>query len=202
MEGGERSGPLQVGLDMIVLLVQAPEDLENKGTVLHMLVEVTEVVNHPLHPMAVVFNAQIALHEELKLCVEVEGACLTVAKELLLEGNLKLLSGAAAAASVLLEVGVDGAEKPRHDHVVHPTPMGVIEGRSVGGDMVVEGDVLEHQQHEVTLTRVSGGRDAKDDRHQGPDVLDVDSLSVEVADRGSLECTIYVGYLPWCHRWC
>jgi hypothetical protein len=80
--------------------------------------------------------------------------------------------------------------------------VGVIEGRSVGGDMVIEGDALEHQQHEVTPTWVPGGRDAEDDRHQGPDVLDVDSLSVEVADRGSLECTIYVGYLPWCHRWC
>jgi hypothetical protein len=95
---------------MIVLLVKAPEDLENKGTVLHMLVEVTEVINHPLHPMAVVINAQIALHEELKLCVEVEGARLTVAKELLLKGNPKLLSGAVATASDLLEVDSDGAE--------------------------------------------------------------------------------------------
>jgi hypothetical protein len=50
--------------------------------------------------------------------------------------------------------------------------------------MVVKGVALERQQHEVAPTRVLGGRDAEDDRHQGPDVLDANSLSVEVADRG------------------
>jgi hypothetical protein len=69
-----------------------------------------EVVSHPLHPAAVVVDAQIALYEELKLCVEVEGACLAVAEELLLEGNPKLLSGAVAVAGGLLEVDGDGAE--------------------------------------------------------------------------------------------
>jgi hypothetical protein len=49
VEGGERPGLLQVGLDVTVLLVDAPEDLESKGMVLHVL---TEVVIHPLHPTA------------------------------------------------------------------------------------------------------------------------------------------------------
>jgi hypothetical protein len=114
VEGGERPGPLQVGLDVIVLLVQAPEDLENKGTVLHVL---TEVVSHPLHPVAVVIDAQIAMYEELKLFVEVEGACLAVAEELLLKGNPKLLGGAVAAAvagvsGLLAPVGVSGLLAP------------------------------------------------------------------------------------------
>jgi hypothetical protein len=69
---------------VIVLLVQAPEDLENKGMVLHVLIEVAEVVSHPLHPAAVVVDAQITLYEESKLCVEVEGARLAVVEELLL----------------------------------------------------------------------------------------------------------------------
>jgi hypothetical protein len=136
VEGGERPGPLQVDIDVIVLLVQTLEDLENKGTVLHVLVE---VASHPLYPTAIVVDTQIALYEESKLCVEVEGACLAVAEELLLEGNPKLLSGAVAGASGLLEVDGDGAEQPRHDHNVHPVPVGVVEGRSVGGDVVVEG---------------------------------------------------------------
>jgi hypothetical protein len=59
---------------MIVLLVQALEDVENKGTVLHVL---AEVVSHPLHLAAVVVDAQIILHEEPKLCIEVEGARLS-----------------------------------------------------------------------------------------------------------------------------
>jgi hypothetical protein len=81
VEGGERPGLLQVGLDVTVLLVDAPEDLESKGTVLHVL---TEVVIHPLHPTAVVIDAQIALYEEPKLCVKGEGAHLTIVEELLL----------------------------------------------------------------------------------------------------------------------
>jgi hypothetical protein len=61
VEGWERPDLLQVGLDVIVLLVQAPEDLENKGTVLHVLAEVVKVISHALHPAAVVIDAQIAL---------------------------------------------------------------------------------------------------------------------------------------------
>jgi hypothetical protein len=112
VKGGERLDPLQVGLNVIILLVQAPEDLENKGIVPHVLIEVAKVISHPLHPATVVVDAQIALCEEPKLCVEVEGAHLTVAEELLLEGNPKLLSGANTAASGLLEVDSDGAEQP------------------------------------------------------------------------------------------
>jgi hypothetical protein len=183
VEGGERLGPLQIGLYVIVLLVQAPEDLQNKSTILHVLVEVTEVVSHPLHPAAVVVDAQIALHEEPKLCVEVESVCLVVAEELLLKGNPKLLSGAVAVTSTsgLLEDDGDGVEQPRQDHTIHPAPVGVVEGRSIGGDVDIEGVALERQQ--------------------GPDVLDVDSLGMEVADGGSLERASYGGHLLWCRHW-
>jgi hypothetical protein len=75
-----------------------------------VLAEVAEVVSHPLHPTAVVVEAQIALYEEPKLSVKVEGARLTIAKELLLEGNPKLLSGVVAGVSGPLEVDDDGAE--------------------------------------------------------------------------------------------
>jgi hypothetical protein len=74
--------------------------------------------------------------------------------------------------------------------------VGVIEGRSAGGDVVAEGVVLEHQQHEVTPSWILGGCDAEDDGHQGLDVQDANSLSVEVADGGSLEHTSCGGHLP------
>jgi hypothetical protein len=166
-------------------------------------VEGGERLSHPLHPAVVVVDAQIALYEEPKLCVEVEGACLVVAEELLLEGNPKLLSGAVAGTSGLLEVDADGAEQPRQDHAIHLVLVGVVEGRNVGGDVVIESVALERQQHEVASTRVLGGRDVEDDGHQGPDVLDADSLSVEVAD-GGLERANCGGCLSWCHRrcWC
>jgi hypothetical protein len=134
-----------------------------------VLAEVTEVVSHSLHPAAVVINAQITLYEEPKLCVEVEGARLAVAEELLLEGNPKLVSGAVAATVAdtggLLEVNGDGTEQPRQDHIVHLAPVGVIEGRSVGEDVVIKGVVLVYQQHEVTPSRVLGGCDTEDDGH-------------------------------------
>jgi hypothetical protein len=44
--------------------------------------------------------------------------------------------------------------------------------------------------------QVLGGCDAEDDGHQGPDVLDADSLSMEVADGGSLERASCKGRLP------
>jgi hypothetical protein len=120
----------------------------------------------------------------------VEDTRVAVVKELLLKGNpKKLLSSTVTTAGMsgLLEIDDDGVEQPRQDHNIHPAPVGVIEGRSIGGDMVVEGLALEHQQYEVTPTQVLGGRDVEDDRHQGPDVLDADSLSVEVADGGSIK---------------
>jgi hypothetical protein len=111
----------------------------------------------------------------LKLGVEVEGASLVVVEELLLEGNPKLLSSVVAGASGLLEVDGDGDEQPRQVHAVHQVPVGVVEGRSVGGDVTVEGIALERQQHEVMPTGVLGGCDVEDDEHQGLDVLDVSS---------------------------
>jgi hypothetical protein len=75
-----------------------------------------------------------------------------IVEELLFEGNPKLLSGAVMGTSGLLEVDDDGVEQPRQDHAVHPMSMGIAEDRSIGGDVVVEGVVLERQQHEVTPT--------------------------------------------------
>jgi hypothetical protein len=78
----------------------------------------TEVISHPLHLATIVANAWIALYNELELNVEVEGTSLTVAEELLLEGNPELLSDAAVGTCGLLEVDDDGVEQPRQDHNV------------------------------------------------------------------------------------
>jgi hypothetical protein len=80
--------------------------------------------------------------------------------------------------------------------------MGLVEGRSVRGDVVVEDVALERQQHEVAPTWVMGGCDVEDNIHQGSDVLDADNVSVEIADGGSLEHASYGGRWAWCCRWC
>jgi hypothetical protein len=130
-----------------------------------MLVELAQVVSHLLHFAAVVIDAQNALHKELELSVEVERTSLTIVEELLLEGNRELLSSDVVGADGLLEVDGDGAEQPRQDHTIHLAPVGVVEGRSDGGNVVVEGVALERQQHEVTPTWVLGAHDAQDEGH-------------------------------------
>jgi hypothetical protein len=68
--------------------------------------------------------------------------------------------------------------------------------------MVVEGIVLERQQHEVAPTWILGGRDTDDDGHQGPDVLDANSLSMEVAIGGGVEHASGGARLTYCRHWC
>jgi hypothetical protein len=132
----------------------------------------------------------------------VEDACLAGVEELLLEGNPKLLSGAIVGVIGLLEVDGDGVVQPWQDHAVHLTSMGLVEGRSVRGDVVIEDVALERQQHEVAPTWVLDGCDVEDNIHQGSDVLDADNVSVEIADGGSLKHASYGGCWAWCCRWC
>jgi hypothetical protein len=71
------------------------------------------------------------------------------------------------------------------------------------------GDGVVTQEHCVARSRPASvgttssvSISVEDDRHQGPNVLDAGSLSVEVADGGSLERADCGGRLPWSHRRC
>jgi hypothetical protein len=103
-------------------------------------------------------------------------------------------------ADGVLEVDGEGAEEPRQDYVVNPALVGVIEGRSIEGDMVIEGVALEHQQHEVTPTRVLGECGVEDDGHPRLDVLDANNLSVDISDGGNLEHVGCRACLPRCNH--
>jgi hypothetical protein len=52
--------------------------------------------------------------------------------------------------------------------------------------MVVNGVALEGEKDGVPPASVDGGVGVKDDRHQGPDVLDTGSLGVKVGNGGGL----------------
>jgi hypothetical protein len=53
--------------------------------------------------------------------------------------------------------------------------------------VVVEGVALQRQMDEVALAGIVGGGDVEDDGNQELNVLDTDSLGVEVGDGGGLE---------------
>jgi hypothetical protein len=103
-----------------------------------MRTEVREVVNHSLHLAVVGVDGEVLLDEVMKLGVEVEGTCLVVAEELLLNGKLDMASGVTMLVDGRLEVDDEGAEKPREDDTVHPPPTGESGGNNIRGDVVVQ----------------------------------------------------------------
>jgi hypothetical protein len=104
-----------------------------------------EGVDKVLHLAAVVVDAKVALDEDLKWGVEMEGAGLTVAKELLLNGKPGVPSGTAMLTNNILEVNSESVEDPREGNVVHPPPMRKSRGSDVVSDVVIEGIALQCQ---------------------------------------------------------
>lgn len=73
---------MEVHADGLVLLVQAPDEVEHKGAISDNLTQVPERVRHVLEFPTVVRDGQVTLDEVSEFGVEVEGARLTVVEEL------------------------------------------------------------------------------------------------------------------------
>ena len=78
-ERGERVAAAKVQTNVVVPLVEAPDEVEDERAIGDCLTEVPEVIRHPLETPAVVGDGEITLGEAAKLGVEVEGPSLTVA---------------------------------------------------------------------------------------------------------------------------
>jgi hypothetical protein len=101
----------------------------------HRLVEVTEGIDHVLHlPVVVV---QVILDESLERGVKVEGTCLMIAEEPLLDGNPSLRGRAVALTDDVLYLDDDCADELGEDNPDHPLP-GKGGGSDVCCDVVVE----------------------------------------------------------------
>jgi hypothetical protein len=74
---------------MLILLVQAAKNVEDKVPVRDRAVKIAEGVRHSLHLAAVLSHREITLDEVAKHGVEVKGACLAVADELVLERSTR-----------------------------------------------------------------------------------------------------------------
>jgi hypothetical protein len=72
--------------------------------IIDVCVEVTEVIVHGLHPTTIVVDGEVPLNKVVELRVEVQGAGLAIAEELVLNGKPDLTSGAATLADGCLEV--------------------------------------------------------------------------------------------------
>jgi hypothetical protein len=78
-KGREWLGPHQDHLQAIELLVQPPEEVQNKSAVIDVRAEVAEVIVHGLHPATIVIDGEVPLNKVVELRVEVQGAELVFA---------------------------------------------------------------------------------------------------------------------------
>jgi hypothetical protein len=68
-------------------LIEAAEQVQNKGPVWDGFAEIGESIGHPLHLTAVVVNGEGALEESAKLGIEERGTGFAVVEELLLDAE-------------------------------------------------------------------------------------------------------------------
>lgn len=106
------------------------------STVGDVFAQVTEGVRHVLELAAVVGDGEAALDEVPEGDIQVESMLITVAKELIFQGELDGASNVAMCPNYL-EVTGDGVVKPCQDDAVHACPIweGVVGG--IGQDMAL-----------------------------------------------------------------
>jgi hypothetical protein len=90
MKGGKGHDPLDKSLQVAVARAEATQKVQHRGMVGDRLVEVAEGVHHALHLAAVFPHKEIPLKELVELSIEVEGSCVPVPEELLLESEPRL----------------------------------------------------------------------------------------------------------------
>jgi hypothetical protein len=130
VEGREWDQASDPSLEVIVALVEAPEKVEDERAIGDRLPKVTRGGRHVLHLAAVLNDREIPLDKGSKGGVKVESTSLTVAEELLLNGNLGL-------ANDILHFNSDRPDDLGENHTIHSPPRRDSEGHRVGEDVVI-----------------------------------------------------------------
>jgi len=124
------------------------------------------------------------LDEIAELDVEVEGARLPIAEELVLKGAPDGASGGVAVDHRLAEVGGDRAGDPGFDDAIHARPVWQLGRREIGKDVGLQRVLANDEEDLISPTGVVAGVQIEDDVDEAPNVLYADGLSVQVDDGG------------------
>jgi hypothetical protein len=117
--------------------------------------EVGQGVGHALHLATVVTHREVTLDEIAEHGIEVKRVHFVVADELVLYHALALARSDAVLLGDVLKLTSDRAEDPRLDDNLHAIPGRVIDGRSVGEDVVDEFVVLQGEQNLIVPAGVA-----------------------------------------------
>jgi len=124
------------------------------------------------------------LDQIAELGVEVEGAGLPIAKELVLEGALNGACGGSTVDHHLGKVGGDRAGNPGLDKAVHACPVREVGRGEVDEDVVLQQVLADDEEDLITPPGVVPGVDVEEDVDEAPDVLHADGLSVQIDEGG------------------
>jgi hypothetical protein len=156
--------------DVFKVLIQPTQDIQHENTIGNINVEVGEGVDEALHLSTVVLDTEVTLNEAPKGGVNVEGMCFIVVEEVVLQGQLGVVSHVAALSSDVLQVREDGAVDPRLDDVVHPVPRQDADVRGVHQHVVRERVTPEGEQYIVAPLSIVRGGEVQRDRDDRTDV--------------------------------
>jgi len=120
------------------------------------------------------------LDEIAELDVEVEGARLPVAEELILEGAPDDASGGGAVDHHLSEVRGYRAGDPGLDDAIHARPVRELGRQEIGKDVGVQQVLADDEEDLIAPAGVVAGVQIEDDVDEAPNVLHADGLSVRV----------------------
>jgi hypothetical protein len=138
-ERGEIPGEANMAPNTVKVVNETTYDVEHKCAVADGLTKISQHICHVLEAVALLRDGQVTLVEVTKLGIEVEGASLLVAEELVLECEPDGASGGVTGHDGLLQVGGDGVGDPRLDDVVRAVPIREGGCRGFLEDMVLQG---------------------------------------------------------------
>ena len=124
LELGEGVAAANVVASIAEALVEPSEKVEGQCAIRDGFPKIRKLLRHVLEAPAKVHDGKITLDEVAELDVEVEGACLPVAKELVLEGAPDSAGCGGAIDHHLGEVGGDRPCDPGLDHAIQQVQSG------------------------------------------------------------------------------
>jgi hypothetical protein len=141
-KSGERRGATKVKTERLKAFVEAADDVEDKSLVGDRLAKVAKILGKLFVAAAVLSSRKIALSEEAKGLVGIEGARRAVPEKLGLDGEPQDANSGATLGDRIAEVVGDGTVDPSQNNGVHVNPVGqVVDG--IGKHVALQREFVE-----------------------------------------------------------